>query len=341
MTSAYLKLAGLRWLGGFTAIAGLLLISACSTPTAGPTVRINEQGWEADPAVIVQPGEAFTLTLVNELDSPVSFVLVQVNYGDVDELPLVDGVVDVSRQVLYEIDDPTVASPPVVAYYTVHPGVEGEGAVGWSPDVLEPGETKKLTIGDPSKGGGGPGAYVVISHEPGGLGRGDYAAFDLTDKNGKVPMMSIEDFFGVEETVGLLEAGDQLPPWQGSLLGGGTFDSHALTGPSLILLFWDGQPEAAEILSTFQAALDQNDTGIEGVIVDTFDTADAERLQRLIEDIGIDAPIVIDETGDLELVFGVGAEDPPYWIMIDTDGKVTWAEYGPRSAEEIRSMIEG
>ena len=116
---------------GFAALIGLLLVVvSCSSPTTGPRVRIAEGGWTADPVVTIQSGEWFEFTVSNELEVAVPFVVVQMNYGDVADLPLVDGLVDVTRQVMYESEDPAVQSPPVVAYYVVHPGVEQEGAEG-------------------------------------------------------------------------------------------------------------------------------------------------------------------------------------------------------------------
>jgi len=174
--------------------AMLVAVTGCATPTEGPTIHIGSDGWTADPQAITQTGHVFDVTLVNSLDEPIRFVVIQLNYGEMTDLPVVDGVLDVSRQVLYTSDDPGDPGPPVAAYYVIHPGVETEGAVGWEPAVLQPGEKATLTVGDPNLGGGEPGAFAVVSYEPGALERGDFARFDITDENGQVPMWDLEDF---------------------------------------------------------------------------------------------------------------------------------------------------
>lgn len=178
-------------------VAGLVVVglTACSQPTTGPTIRVDNKGWTPDPPSIVQPGEWFTFTVVNSRDIDVEFVVLQMNYGNVDDLPVVDGVVDVTRQVVYESDDPTVQSPPVVAYYVVYPAVEGEGAVGWEPAKAAAGASATVQVGNRGLGGGEPGRFAVVSYHPGGLGAGEYAEFELTDENGQVPRFTLEDFF--------------------------------------------------------------------------------------------------------------------------------------------------
>ncbi len=139
------------------------------------------------PATMVHTGEWFKINVVNATDSPLKFVIVEMNIGQVADLPLVDGVIDISRQVVYESDDPAVSSPLVVAYYVVYPEVLGEEAPGWAPAVVDPGEEETVAIGSPGLGGGERGSYAVISYEPGGLERGDFVSFDLTDEAGRVP----------------------------------------------------------------------------------------------------------------------------------------------------------
>ncbi len=115
------------------AVAGLLVLglAACSQPTPGPTIRIDDEGWTSDRPSIVQTREWFTFTVVNSRAIDVEFVVLEMNYGKVEDLPVVDGVVDITRQVVYESDDPTVQSPPVVAYYVLHLS-KPEGAPGGS-----------------------------------------------------------------------------------------------------------------------------------------------------------------------------------------------------------------
>jgi hypothetical protein len=144
---------------------------------------------------MVQPGDWFTFTVVNSRDIAVEFVVLRMNYGNVDDLPLVAGVVDITRQVVYESDDPTVQSPPVVAYYVVHPAVEGEDAVGWEPAKVPAGGSATVQVGNRGLGGGEPGRFAVVAYEPGSLDAGEYAVFEMTDENGHVPQFTVDDFF--------------------------------------------------------------------------------------------------------------------------------------------------
>ena len=176
-------------------------VTACSVvypPTAGPAVRITSDGWIADPPSTVQTGDWFEFTVTNGLDSPLRFVVLSLNYGEPTDIPVVDGVVDVNRQVVYESADPPDPGEPVVAYALVYPGSFGEGTA-WDPAVLESGETTTVRVGNPGLGGGEPGRFVVVSHEAGGFERGDFVVFDMTDEAGNVPQFTREDFFPSDE----------------------------------------------------------------------------------------------------------------------------------------------
>ena len=65
--------------------------------------------------------------------------------------------------------------------------------------MLDANATTTLRVGNPGLGGGEPGRFVVISNEPGGLERGDFAVFDMTDESGNVPQFTIEDFHPSDE----------------------------------------------------------------------------------------------------------------------------------------------
>ena len=196
MTPQSFSSRGLRTSPGGRFLAALLLVTVvgCSAPTQGPTIRIGPNGWVADPASTVQEGDVFEFTIENRLDVPVHFAVLRLDYGEPTDLPLVDGVVDVSRQVVYESADPRDPGDPVVAYNIVHPVFAGEGAAP-RPGMLDANATTTLRVGNPGLGGGEPGRFVVISYEPGGLERGDFAVFDMTDESGNVPQFTVEDFY--------------------------------------------------------------------------------------------------------------------------------------------------
>jgi len=313
-----------------------LLLSGCfQPPTQGPIVDIGEDGWIADPPTIAQTRERFEVTLVNSLDTSVSFIIVRMDYGEVTDLPLLNGVVDVNRQVVYEVDDPMVLSPPLVAYSVVYPDNEEIFNEGTAP-VLEPGQEGKVTIGNPGLGGGEPGSFAVISHDPGGLERGDYATFNLTDENGQVPRMSLDDFCLPDPLVPL-QVGDRLLPWKGPLLGGHTFDSESLAGgPALILLFI-AEPDGVGVLEVFKAVVEAREGEIQGVVVAPWDNE--ETLEQLIDETEVTLRVVTGDSCHLQVVFRLGFEPPPYWIVTDGNGVIVGVEYGPRSMDQVQSLI--
>ena len=180
-------------------VAGILLYTWVR-PTQGPTIQIGADEWTANPKTMVQTKGQFELTLVNSTDTRVNFVIVRMDYGDVKDIPLMDGLPDLSGVTVYEVygvdDQGFELSRPVVAYTTIHPGDVGESLPsGWEPASVDAGEEETVVIGGAlGMGGGEPGSFAVISYDPGGLERGDYAVFNLTDENGEIPQMNLEDF---------------------------------------------------------------------------------------------------------------------------------------------------
>lgn len=175
---------------GFVGVAVLMSIglAACTEATQGPTILIDETGWTANPQSVVQSSDRFSFDLDNSLDTDVEFVLLRMDYGDVVDIPLEDGLVDVSQQVVYDGDDPVVA-------YVPYPEV-GDGA-DWEPWSVDAGSSTRVNVGT-SLGGGEPGRFAVISYRPGAIDAGEYAVFEMTDENGEVPQFTLEDFFPPE-----------------------------------------------------------------------------------------------------------------------------------------------
>lgn len=196
-----MRLVGWSRIGLLGVLVSGTLMAACSSPTQGPTIQIGADGWTASPETMVQTSDRFEITIVNTTDTAVNFILVRMDYGDVKDIPVVDGVVDATAQVVYESDDPTVQSAPVVAFIMIHPGEVGESLPpGWEPASVEAGEELRVVVGGAfGMGGGEPGAFAVISYKSGGIERGDFAVFNLTDENGDVPQMDLEDFFPTDD----------------------------------------------------------------------------------------------------------------------------------------------
>ena len=300
----------------------LVAASSCSSSTEGPTIEIRDGSWSAVPPTLAQAEESFRITVVNMGDEQQEFVVVQIFAGAPEALPVRNGVLDVGRS----------GSTFGVAY----PSDEfGEGGTGFEPATIEPGETQSVTIGSSLKGGGGPGIYVVLSHLPGRYERGEYAVFTLTGPGGELP----EPIVVEPEPTERLEIGESLPEWGGPLHGGGEFDSEVLRGrPALILVWWDGQPDAREALELFQSVVANRQDQVGFVVVDTFDVVDPERLVQLLSEVDVTAPLVIDDTADLEQVFKVGTE-VPYWVVTNDTGVVVGVEYGMSSRERLIEML--
>ena len=158
----------------------------------------------------------------------------------------------------------------------------------------------------------------MLSHLPGRYERGEYAVFTLTGPGGELP----EPIVVEPEPTERLEIGESLPEWGGPLHGGGEFDSEVLRGrPALILVWWDGQPDAREALELFQSVVANRQDQVGFVVVDTFEVVDLERLVQLLSEVDVTAPLVIDDTADLERVFKVTTVGP-YWVVTNDTGVV-------------------
>jgi len=161
----------------------VVIVTACS-PMEGPTIVIDASGWSAIPERMVQPGNQYVLRVVNTTDSPVSPVVVRMFSGDVRDIPLINGViVDVENGTadgLHEVHQPA----PGLEYRMFYPDLE-DIAAGRPLAPLEPGDELRVVVGGSfGLGGGEPGTYAVISNDPGGLKRGDFAVFELTAPGG-------------------------------------------------------------------------------------------------------------------------------------------------------------
>ena len=152
------------------------------------------------------------------------------------------------------------------------------------------------------------------------------------------PVAEVEGSDEPDPTEGL-EIGESLPEWGGPLHGGGEFDSEVLRGrPALILVWSDGQPDAREALELFQSIVVNRQDQVGFVVVDTFDVVDLERLVQLLSEVDVTAPLVIDDTADLERVFKVTTVGP-YWVVTNDTGVVVGVEYGMPSGERLIEML--
>jgi hypothetical protein len=320
-----------------------LLLTACGPPTQGPIVRIDDDGWTADPVSMEQEREWFEVTLINSSQTEARFVIVRMEFGEVLDLPQVNGVVDVSRSqgfvtgpVEYDTFEPVVG-PLVVSYYLVYP--DTLGVTDATVPVLQSGEERNVRVGNRGLGGGEPGSYAVISYEPGSLERGDYVAFDLTDVDGEVPRFSSVEFC-IPDPFQPLRVGDQIPQWQGLLLDGENFDSDTLAGdPALILVFPAQRTDDIAVLEVFNEVAKEREGEIGAVMVNIGASGNEGTVAGFLDGAGVTAPVVVDDVCHLQAIFRIGWEEPPYWIMTDGDGVITGLEYGPKSVDQVQSMV--
>lgn len=154
--------------GSLLACAFALLLAACSSVTQGPTVRIADSGWTVQPSSVDQPSGQFDLVVVNETAEVQRFLVVGLDKGEPDELPIVNGLLDTTRSCALAfrvVGESTYCGgseqPPLTEIPSVAPGEEITISVG---SVL---------------GGGDPGRYVVLSHRPGGYEAGEFVAFTM------------------------------------------------------------------------------------------------------------------------------------------------------------------
>lgn len=165
-----------RVLLGCTVALLVVLAASCSSTAEGPTIEIRDGSWIAVPPTVEAGGGSFSVTVINLGTEPREFAVVTLWRGEPDALPMRNGQLDL------RLDQPFAET---VHFDVVHPDYERQEGEGVEPgplipDTIDPGEEKSVTIGG-FEGGGEPGTYVVLSHEPGRYEAGEYAAFSITD----------------------------------------------------------------------------------------------------------------------------------------------------------------
>jgi hypothetical protein len=157
-----------------------VVAASCSSTPEGPTIEITDTSWTATPVSVEAGGGSFSITVVNSGTEQEEFAVVSLFGGDPATLPMVDGLLDLSRDGLFaDAENAEVATFRVV--YPDYERREGEGVPPGvlTPDMVAPGEETTVKVGG-FEGGGEPGTYVVLSWKPGGYEEGDYTSFAVT-----------------------------------------------------------------------------------------------------------------------------------------------------------------
>lgn len=126
------------------------------------TVVLEDEGWSVEPSAVVEdPGTGIELAVENRTDREWFIGFVDVFAGSADDLPIVDGVIDVSRcnQIFGDDPDPSPANIGC-------PSATGEGE--HEAEQVFPGQTHFLDAGIPT------GTHVVLDFSPGGYEAGNW-----------------------------------------------------------------------------------------------------------------------------------------------------------------------
>jgi hypothetical protein len=148
----------------------------CPMPPGGPpvqvTVTIEASDWSVEPSgVIEDTGGGVEITIVNQDDVAHRPMIIAIFSGSPAELPIVDGVLDLSRcGVSSDASDP---SPPPAYFGCEYPEHLGDN-VAYVIGELAPGES--ITV--PVSGAGDGGTFVVIDHIAGAYDAGQYMVIE-------------------------------------------------------------------------------------------------------------------------------------------------------------------
>ncbi len=135
-------------------------------------VTIDGAEFSVEPADVVQgPAGGVQVLVVNDTDDPKQVVFISIIAGSPDDLPVVDGLVDVSRcnQIF---GDPDEENPSPASF-----GCFGHLGEATPIEVVQvnTGETLPVDDGVPA------GIHLIIDHRMGGYEEGRYAVFEVLE----------------------------------------------------------------------------------------------------------------------------------------------------------------
>ncbi len=164
-----------------------------------------------------------------------------------------------------------------------------------------------------------------------GIERGEEVRFHLVvDADGAV-IDEIEEAPGYDEV---------FPSFELSTLAGETISSSALAGRVSVINFWASWcAPCREEMPWFVEMVDLYDAEQFAVIGITEDPENTDAIVELLEDLGVNYPIVMSDF-EIETEVG-GVYGIPTTFILDPDGRVAYKHVGIADEEELRGVIEG
>jgi thiol-disulfide isomerase/thioredoxin len=132
------------------------------------------------------------------------------------------------------------------------------------------------------------------------------------------------------------------PEFAGPLLGGGDFDSTALSGDVAVLNFWGSwcAPCRVETPEFQEVYADVRDAGVQFVGLNVKET-DEQFAQAFVDSFGIDFPSVYDPRGEVALAFrDYPANAVPSTIVLDREYRVAAVYTSQISQEDLRTVVD-
>lgn len=129
--------------------------------------------WQADPNPVGVTDAHIVLTLTNVGDEPIQPIVIGIFEGDPTNLPVIDGVVDLTRSGISS--DPESDFTLFGLIYPDVSGDQGDSIVSNPPPILAPGESVEI---DGFAGGGGGGLIVIFDYRAGEYEAGSFVVIE-------------------------------------------------------------------------------------------------------------------------------------------------------------------
>lgn len=197
-----------------TTIAAPTTTTSLAVDASQVIVTLDTAGFTVQPADVVRgPAGGVQLLIVNQTAVVEQVVFISIFAGSPDDLPVVDGLVDVSRcNQIFGGEDEDNPSPATFGCF----GHLGEAS---------PIEVVQIAAGEtlPLDDGVQPGVHLIVDHQPGSYEAGRYVAFEVLepDLSSGVTAISFDEIAGsYEKPLGglgfLVISADGTIAWAGS-----------------------------------------------------------------------------------------------------------------------------
>lgn len=141
-----------------------------------------------------------------------------------------------------------------------------------------------------------------------------------------------------EPAPAVLEVGEPVPPWTGTLLGGGELSLHELRGKPVAVYVWASwcPPCVGDPLESFEGIRRDLRDKIHFVTVAVGDRP--ESIEAFVAEAGYGFPVVLDEGSEIARKWGI--RGIPVLVLIDPDGRLLASYDGPLSGENLRRVLD-